>query len=255
MSFTNDSPRSPRDRWLIMSMPSHGYVPAAIPRTQGAKVPGRLFSDAAVDAARSKPRASRFIVAVGERPLSWASDGATTSNVAIRPMAMAFTRMCIFFLPSTTTTSPCGRTEAGGLTAEPPLPNHAAREARAGVAGRQSRRVRTEHVLDVGVVAVRDVGEVVPIRMHDDRAAVRVEELPHREPVGLEPHLGGPVVVHEQRGHVPGMVAVTDAGRVVVAAGRRERRDALPNGVHVEPMEAGGNLIGLDSNHDLAPLL
>jgi len=58
-----------------------------------------------------------------------------------------------------------------------PLPDRTARQAGAGVADGQRRRVATEDDLGVGVVAVRDTGEVVGSRVHD-RAAVRVEQLP-----------------------------------------------------------------------------
>ena len=34
--------------------------------------------------------------------------------------------------------------------------------------------------------------------MHDDRAPVLVDQALHREPVGREPRLDGPVLVHEE---------------------------------------------------------
>jgi len=48
------------------------------------------------------------------------------------------------------------------------------------------------------------------------------------------------------------VIAVIRLLRVVVAAGRGERRHALPDGVHVESVESGGQVVRHGANEHLA---
>lgn len=97
-------------------------------------------------------------------------------------------------------------------------------------------------------------GRLSVLAWDDDRAPVRVEQLCHGEPVGLEPELTGAVGPHQKARHVAGVGAVPDAAGVVVATGRRERWHALTHGVDVEPVEPRREVVRHGANQDLALL-
>jgi len=84
--------------------------------------------------------------------------------------------------------------------------------------------------------------------MHDQRAAVAaaVEQLLEADRVGLEARARGSVAEDQQRWHVAGMGAVRLARRVQMPARGGERRDALPDAVHVEAVEARGEPADVD---------
>lgn len=91
--------------------------------------------------------------------------------------------------------------------------------------------------------------------MDDDRRPVGVEQLVDGVVVRRELRLGRAVVEDEQAGHVAGVRAVPDAARVVVAAGRRERRDALSDRVDVEAVEPRRESGDLAADDHLVALL
>lgn len=64
---------------------------------------------------------------------------------------------------------------------------HSTSGARTGVPRRSGRRIRTKDVFLVGVIAVRDVGEVVWTRVNDHGTPVGIPHTLDREPVRVKP--------------------------------------------------------------------
>jgi hypothetical protein len=74
--------------------------------------------------------------------------------------------------------------------------------------------------------------------MNDDCTAVSIEELSDREALCIERRIRRTVGIHQQNGQVTAVIPMDVCIQIEVRAGRGERRGALADCMHVEPVEA-----------------
>src|SRR6202011_3194052 len=126
----------------------------------------------------------------------------------------------------------------------------------AGVAGSDRLLVGSRcATIDLGVLLIRDIGEVVHLLVDDDRGSLTGEQVVVGKCVGGGQHHGRAVVAHLQRGQITtGGVLIGMAGPLEMTFRRREIPLALTNlvDVHaVEPRRENGRVAGGRFHRDL----